>query len=376
VTGAGGAGGASSDRLVSLDAFRGLTIAGMILVNNPGSWSYVYWPLDHAAWHGWTPTDLIFPYFLFIMGVAVPFSFRRRLAEGATRTSLFGHVVRRALVIVALGVLMRVVPDLDFATMRWPGVLQRIGVVYMAAGGLYLGFGPRGRAAWTGGLLLGYWAVMTLVPVPGYGAGNLTPDGNLAAYVDRLLMGGHLYQGTWDPEGLLSSFPAVATALLGIMTGEWLLTDRSRHALARGMLLAGVALVPVGLAWGLAFPINKNLWTSSYVVFTAGTALLLFGALYGWVDARGHRGAWLTPMRVYGTNAIAVFVASGMMTKAMTRIHVGGPDGTSLYGWTYRTLFRSWAGDYNGSLAFAVAYVLLWLALMTPLYRRRIFLKV
>ncbi|HKJ03264.1 MAG TPA: DUF5009 domain-containing protein, partial [Longimicrobiales bacterium] len=141
MTGAGGAGGASSDRLVSLDAFRGLTIAGMILVNNPGSWSYVYWPLDHAAWHGWTPTDLIFPYFLFIMGVAVPFSFRRRLAEGATRTSLFGHVVRRALVIVALGVLMRVVPDLDFATMRWPGVLQRIGVVYMAAGGLYLGFG-------------------------------------------------------------------------------------------------------------------------------------------------------------------------------------------------------------------------------------------
>jgi len=364
------------DRLISLDAFRGLTIAGMILVNNPGSWSYVYWPLGHAEWHGWTPTDLIFPYFLFIMGVALPFSFRRRLAEGADRRALFAHVVRRSLVIIGLGVLMRAVPDFDFATMRWPGVLQRIGVVYIAAGGLYLGFGPRGRAGWTAGLLLGYWALMTLVPVPGYGPGDLSPDGNLAAFVDRALMGGHLYQGTWDPEGLLSSLPAVGTALLGIATGEWLLTGRDRAVLTRGMLLAGVVLVPVGLAWGLAFPINKNLWTSSYVVFTAGTALLLFGALYGWVDARRRRGAWLTPLLVYGTNAIAVFVASGFLTKAMTRIHVGGADGTSLYGWTYRTLFRSWAGDYNGSLAFAVAYVLLWLALTLPLYRRRIFIKV
>lgn len=369
-------GSPGSDRLLSLDAFRGLTIAGMILVNNPGSWAHIYPPLAHAAWHGWTPTDLIFPYFLFIVGVAIPFSFQRRLAAGDSRRDLFAHVVRRSLVIVALGLAMRAIPDFNFAEMRWPGVLQRIGVVYLAAAGLYLAAGPRARGAWTAALLLGYWALMTLVPVPGYGAGDLSPEGNLGAWLDRVLMGGHLYREAWDPEGFLSSLPAVGTALLGIFTGEWLLTERPRPTLTRGMVGAGALLVPAGLLWGMAFPINKNLWTSSYVVFTAGTALLLFGATYWLVDVRRRRGPWLTPFLIYGTNAIAVFVASGMMTKMMGRIRVGGPEGPSLYGWLYRNAFQSWAGDLNGSLAFAVVYVLLWLALLTPLYRRRIFIKV
>lgn len=369
-----GARSGSWERVVSLDAFRGVTIAAMILVNNPGSWSYVYPPLAHAAWHGWTPTDLIFPYFLFIVGVAIPYSFRRRLAEGADRMDLVRHVARRSAILIALGLAMRAVPDFDVATMRYYGVLQRIGLVYFAAATLYVYVGMAGRMAWTLGLLLGYWALMTLVPVPGFGAGDLSPDGNLAAWLDRALLDGHLWQDTWDPEGLLSTLPAVATSLLGIFTGEGLQSDREGVDKTRNMLYAGVALSLVGWAWGLVFPINKNLWTSSYVVFTAGTALLALGAMYWLIDVRRLRGAWQEWMVVYGRNAIVVFVASGMVSKAMTRIRVG--DGDSLYGWIYENLFRSWAGAYPGSVAFAATYVLFWLAIMWIFHVRRIYIRI
>ena len=285
-------------------------------------------------------------------------------------------MVRRALVIIALGVFMRVFPDFHFSGIRWPGVLQRIGVVYLVAAGIFLFAGRRARWAWTLGLLFGYWAVMMLVPVPGHAAGDLSPEGNLAAWVDRALMGGHLYRGTWDPEGLLSTVPAVATALLGIFTGEWLRSGRERRALARGMLAAGVLLTLLGLGWGRVFPINKNLWTSSYVVFTGGTALILLGLLYEAIDVRGWRGRWHVPLVVYGMNAIAVFVLSGLVTKMLTLIHVGGEGGRSLYGWIFVHGFQSWAGDYNGSVAFAVWYVLVWLGAMWLLYRRRIFIRV
>ena len=363
-------------RLESLDAFRGLTIAGMILVNNPGSWSYVYPPLGHAAWHGWTPTDLIFPYFLFIVGVAIPFSFARRIAEDANRSKLMRHVVRRSLVLIGLGIAMRAIPDFDFGSMRLYGVLQRIGLVYLVAAGAYLYLDARRRWTMTLVALLGYWALMSWVPVPGYGAGDLSPDGNLAAWLDRLLMPGRLWQGTWDPEGLLSTLPAVATTLLGIVTGEWLRSGRTSGSLVRGMLAVGAVLVALGMAWDIVFPINKNLWTSSYVVFTAGTALLLLGALYWLIDVRHAGGAWSRWMVVYGRNAIAVFVASGMLTKTMTRIRIGGEEGTSLYTWIYEHVFRSWAGDYPGSVAFAASYVVFWLGLMWLLDRRGIYLKV
>ena len=366
----------ASNRLVSLDAFRGLTIAGMILVNNPGSWSYIYGPLGHAQWHGWTPTDLIFPFFLFIVGVAIPFSFKRRLAEGADRAQLFKHVVRRALALIGIGIAMRAIPDLDFAEMRYFGVLQRIGLVYIFAAGFYLWLSARARWVITGVLLLGYWALMTLVSVPGYGAGDLSPDGNLAAYIDRLVMAGHLWQGTWDPEGLISTLPAIATSLLGIFTGEWLRRGGSKEEITKGLFVAGGVLVPLGWAWGLVFPINKNLWTSSYVLFSAGIALILLAAMYWVIDVKKWRGGWHTPLVVYGVNAIAAFVASGMLAKTMNRVRIGGEDGVSMHGWIYQNMFQSWAGDYNGSVAYAVSYMMFWLGVMWLLHTRRIYIKI
>ncbi|MDE2664258.1 MAG: heparan-alpha-glucosaminide N-acetyltransferase domain-containing protein [Gemmatimonadota bacterium] len=359
--------GPTGGRVVSLDAFRGLTIAAMILVNNPGSWAYVYAPLAHAQWHGWTPTDLIFPYFLFIVGVALPFSFSRRLAEGAGRGRLFRHVVRRSLILIGLGLAMRAIPDFDLFDMRLYGVLQRIGLVYCAAAALYLWGSARVRWIAVGVLLLGYWALV---------AGDLTPDGNLGARIDRFLMGDRLWQGTWDPEGLLSTLPAIGTCLLGIFCGEWLRSDRSGGEISRGMWIIGAWLVVLGFLWDTVFPINKNLWSSSYVLFTAGTALLLFGAMYWLIDVKRLRGAWVTPLVIYGMNSIAVFVASGMFAKTLARIRVGGDGGVPLSAWLYEHAFRSWAGDYGGSLAMAWAQVTFWLGIMWLLHRRGTYIKI
>ena len=368
------------ERLTSLDAFRGATIAGMILVNNPGSWSHVYPPLLHAPWHGWTPTDLIFPYFLFIMGVAIPFSFRSRLERGADRRALSRHVLRRSAIIFGLGLLLAAFPTFTgWDTIRIMGVLQRIAVVYVVAAPLYLWVGARGRIVTTAALLLVYWALMTLVAPPGGVAGDLTPDGNLAAWLDRTLLGQeHLWRDDpWDPEGLLSSLPAVATALLGIFAGEWLQRHRESRARLRELWGASVALIVLGLAWGELFPINKNLWTSSYTVFTAGTAGLVLAAFYWSIDLRGWR-RWARPFTVYGMNAIAVFVGSGLLVKTLLRIRIPtGPDeATSAYAWLYRTLFVPWAGDLNGSLCFALGNVLLWLMVAWFLDRRSIYIKI
>ncbi len=279
----------TSGRLISLDAFRGATIAGMILVNNPGSWSYVYGPLRHAEWHGWTPTDFIFPFFLFIVGVAMPISFGKRLARGDSRKELMKHVVRRSLILFGLGLFMALFPKFsNWDTLRIMGVLQRIAVVYLIASALYLMLEKRGRWVALGALLFGYWAVMTLIPVPGFGAGDLSAEGNLGAFLDRLILGqDHLWrQDPWDPEGLLSTLPAVGTTLLGIFTGEWIVSDRSNQQKVRGLLAASVAALVIGSLWDLLFPINKNLWTSSYVVFMGGMGGLIFGFFYWAIDLR------------------------------------------------------------------------------------------
>jgi predicted acyltransferase len=370
----------SRSRLTSLDAFRGATIAGMILVNNPGSWSHVYAPLLHAEWHGWTPTDLIFPFFLFIVGVAMPISFGKRLARGDSKRQLARHVVKRSLILFGLGLFMALFPSFsDWGTLRIPGVLQRIGVVYLIAATVYLTLGARGRWAALALLLFGYWALMTLVPVPGLGAGDLSAQGNLGAYVDRLILGQeHLWRGDpWDPEGLLSTLPAVGTTLLGIFTGEWLVSDRTESVKVRGLVAGSLIAVLVGLLWGMVFPINKNLWTSSYVVFTAGMGGLVLGAFYWMIELRGWK-RWSQPFVIYGMNAIAVFVAAGLLTKTLVRVRVPAAAGetTSLYNWIYTNLFASWAGPLHGSFAFALSYVVFWLFMMWLLYRRGIFIKI
>ncbi len=361
-------------RLTSLDAFRGLTIAGMILVNNPGSWSHIYAPLRHAQWHGWTPTDLIFPFFLLIVGVSVPFSFGKRLEGGDSKVTLFRHILRRSVILFGLGLFMAAFPRFDFENLRIMGVLQRIGLVYLLAASSFLVLGRTARAWAVVILLIGYWALLTLVPVPGYGAGDLSPDGNLGAYLDRIVFGHRLWQGTWDPEGLLSTLPAVGTTLLGIFTGEWVRSGRSPIAKSGGLVLGGVVGILLGLLWSMSFPINKPLWTSSYVLFTAGAGLVLLGLFFWLMEIRGWKG-WAQPFVVYGMNAIAVFVASGLVAKQMGLIRVGAEE-VSLKTWIYENLFASWAGPLNGSLFFALSYVLVWLTIMWILFRRRIFIKI
>ncbi|HEX8276582.1 MAG TPA: heparan-alpha-glucosaminide N-acetyltransferase domain-containing protein [Longimicrobiaceae bacterium] len=372
---------APPSRLLSLDVFRGITIAGMLLVNNPGSWSHVYDPLEHAKWHGWTPTDLIFPFFLFIVGVAMSFSFAVQERRGAGRGEMMGKVAKRSAILFLLGLVLAAFPfyELDLATLRIPGVLQRIGLAFLLASAVVLFTGPRAQAAVAALLLLGYWAAMKLVPVPGYGAGSLEPDSNLAAWVDRAVLGtAHLWKSskTWDPEGLLSTLPAVATVLLGVFAGRWLRSERSPERKTAGMLAGGAAGVVLGLLWNELFPINKNLWTSSYVVFTAGMALLVLAACYWLVDVKGRR-RWAFPFVLLGVNAIAAFFLSGIMARLLTLVKWAGPAGdVTLKGWIHDHAFASWLSPLDASLAFALCFVLFWVGVMYVFYRKQIFIKV
>ncbi|MBV9773961.1 MAG: DUF5009 domain-containing protein [Gemmatimonadetes bacterium] len=371
---------ASPGRLLSLDVFRGITVAGMLLVNNPGSWSAVYPPLEHAEWNGWTPTDLIFPFFLFIVGVAMTFSFAVQERKGTTRGAMLGKAAKRAAVLFLLGLVLAGFPAYDLATIRIPGVLQRIAVAFLLASGVVLFTRARGQAVAAAALLLGYWAAMTLVPVPGYGAGNLAPAANLGAYVDRAVFGSaHLWKSsvTWDPEGILSTFPAVATVLLGVLAGRWLRSGRPPAETTVWMFVAGNAALVLGVVWNEAFPINKNLWTSSYVVFTAGMALHFLATCYWLVDVKGHR-RWAAPFVWFGSNAIAAFFLSGLMARLLTLVKWTGPAGeaVTLKGWIYEGVYASWLAPLNASLAFALTFVLVWTGIVWALHRRGIFIKV
>jgi predicted acyltransferase len=373
----------AATRLMSLDLFRGITIAAMILVNDPGDGPSSYWPLKHSDWNGWTPTDLVFPFFLFIVGVAMAFSFTSRIQRGESRGRLLGHVLWRGLALFALGVFLNGFPNhYDPAHLRIYGVLQRIAICYVLVAVLELWTDWRVLLAIAVACLATYWALMRHVAVPGYGIPGqdiplLDPDRNLVAWLDRKLLMGHLYERVRDPEGLLSNIPALATCLAGLLTGKWLRTSRSASAKTWGMAAAGFIAILLGRTWNLWFPINKKLWTSSYVLFTAGLALICLALCYWIVDVKQHRGAWTKPILAFGKNAIAAYFFSEALAAALytLTVHVGG-RAVTLQEYFYSHFFAPWADAPNASLFYALAYVAICWLVMAVLYRRRIFLKI
>ena len=317
---------AESSRLFSLDVFRGATIAAMILVNNPGI-DFPYAPLNHSKWNGWTPTDLIFPFFLFIVGVSLTLSFRSRLQRGESKRTLLLHSLRRSAIIFLIGLFLNGLPYFHLATWRVAGVLQRIAIAYLAAAVITLHFKARGIAIWIAGLLVGYWVAMRFIPVPGFGMPGtdmplLAPDANMSWYLDNRFLPGRMYEKTRDPEGILSTFPAIATAFIGVLTGEWLATLRDARQRAAGMLVFGIAGMLAGRLWNIWFPINKKLWTSSFVLFTAGCALVCLAVCYWVSDVKLHRGLWTKPFLVFGTNAIAAYVLADLISTLLFNLHV------------------------------------------------------
>ncbi len=363
-----------------------MTLVAMILVNNPGDWSTVYGPLLHAKWHGWTPTDLIFPFFLFIVGVAIVLAFRWRRggasSEAGSSRVLAGKILRRGALLFTLGLFLSGYPFGLFGprsferlleTWRIPGVLQRIAVCYVLAFWLFLGLRRRALGWCTAALLFGYWALMTLVPVPGQGAPDLGSKGNhLAGWLDRLVLGNHLWVSgkVYDPEGLLSTLPALATALLGVLAGLVLVSKAEPLEKVARLFARGAGLVVAGTVWGWFFPINKALWTSSYAVFTAGVATCALAACYWIFDVRGAHLSFARPFTVYGVNAITVFVGSGVLARTLGYIRIGGPEPQSLQSLLYQGAFASWLPPHLASLAYALAWVAGWYLLLAWMHRR------
>ncbi|GGI51039.1 DUF5009 domain-containing protein [Mucilaginibacter galii] len=352
----------------------------MILVNNPGDWGHIYKPLEHAEWNGCTLADLVFPFFLFIVGVSTVFALETKKQTQADHGQLMLKILRRAAIIFGLGLFMALYWYWDFHTVRIPGVLQRIALVYLLCGLIYVKTDYRIQAALFILILIGYYLLMTRVQVPGYGQASLQPETNLGAWLDRLLFTpAHLWNQsrTWDPEGLLGTLPAMSTTLLGILTGTWLKRKEMIEGTKVGaMLLAGIVLAGAGWWWNASFPINKALWTSSYVLFTGGIALIVFSLFYFFVDVLGYK-KWTTPLVVYGVNAITVYVASGLLARTLNKVQISfqGED-MSLGSALYKVFFQNFLSPINASLAWAIAFVLAWMIILWIMYKRRIIVKI
>ena len=366
------------NRLVSLDFFRGLTIAGMILVNNPGSWKYIYAPFKHAEWHGWTYTDTIFPFFLFIVGVSITFALSKRLEIAESKSLVYKKIIFRTLLIFGIGLFLNAFPFFRISSVRIMGVLQRIALCYFFASIIFMNTTKKGQCIWAAVLLLGYWAFMALFLVPDVGPGSYVKNENFAAYIDRFMLNGHMWSQskTWDPEGIFSTLPAIATTLFGVLTGQILKSDRADIAKVKMMLIWGVVAVAIGYIWNLWLPINKSLWTSSYSVLMAGLALIVLSLCYFIIDVKGYKKI-VQPFVVFGMNAIAMFVLSIFIAKFLFIIKIISKDSIlSLHSFIYINFFQSLFGNLNGSLLFAVVLILILYLVAWVLFRNKILIKV
>ncbi|MCX6120898.1 MAG: DUF5009 domain-containing protein [Ignavibacteriales bacterium] len=378
----------TQQRLRSLDVFRGATIAGMMLVNNPGDWGHIYAPWEHAKWNGWTYTDTIFPFFLWIVGVAMMFSFAKRIERGDDKGKLAMHLLFRSVIIFTLGLLIECFPfgfvfgePFSFSTIRIPGVLQRIAICYFASGLLVLNFSMRVQVAVTFSLLTLYWVLVKTIFIPGYGVGVWLPKGNLAWYIDSHLLKGHTWDGApipgFDPEGILSTIPAIATSMLGVFTGMFLCSERSKEEKVTWMFVSGNILLLTGLVLDNWLPINKNMWTSSYVLFMAGLALNVFSCCYWIIEVKGKTW-WIKPFAIYGQNAISVYVLSMLIAKTISLVTITRPDGhaISLQEWYYEKLFLPWGDPFAASFAHSLVFILLMYGIAYLMHRMKWIVKV
>ncbi len=379
-------------RLTSLDVFRGMTIALMILVNMaslPDEGKKYLW-LDHAPWHGWTIADLVFPFFLYIIGVAMAFSLAK-YTSGAKPISkqVYWQIIRRSLILFGLGLILNNLiwnynlahPKFfaDLEDLRIMGVLQRIGIAFLLASIAILNLSERGLWILVGEILIGYWLIINFIPALDNSDGVFTKAGNFAAYIDRLILTpAHLHKGSGsmsDPEGLFGTLPALVNVLFGYLTGAWLRRQQVVSRTSLNLLMFGLAAVVIGLLWSGFFPINKRLWTSSFVLLTTGWGLITLAACYELVDVRKYH-KWFKPFEIMGLNAIFIYVASSVLIKLLMVNKIGSGDrAISIYEWLKNMLF-GWAGDLNSGLLFAIATVLLWLAGSYLMYRQRWFLKI
>lgn len=361
----------SLPRLTSLDAMRGFTMAAMVLVNYPGSGEYIYEPLEHAAWNGLTPTDLIFPFFLFIVGVSIALSFTKLLEKGVSKGELYKKIIVRSIKIFAVGIFLSLLPSFDIFNVRIAGVLQRISIVYLVCSIIFLNTSFKAQV-WLGSItLVLYYLVMTLIPTPGVGQVMLEPGVNLAAWVDSILLPGKMWQGTWDPEGILSTFPAIVSGLTGLLAAYLLQSKRTHYEKSTLLMVVGFVAVTAGYSWGLTFPVNKNLWTSSYVLVTSGLASLLLGTMYYLVDIKNYTSG-TKPGIILGSNAIAVYVISDVISYIFYLIPFGS---AALNEHFMMALTSIGLAPKLVSMLFAMLFVSVNFSIAYILYKKKIFIK-